>query len=180
MTDIMQVLADDHTNMAALMGLLEAEVDKMADGGHADVDLIAAIAEYMLEYPDRFHHPVEDMIVESMRAAGVVPPGVAQILETEHARISELARELHAAATSIAAEEPMRRDTFVECARAYIDALRRHMQAEDTEFFPRATEALSAADRAALAERLPDFEDPLFGGATRERYRRLGETLLAS
>ena len=74
----------------------------------------------------------------------------------------------------------MRRELFVDCARTYIDALRRHMQAEDAEFFPRATESLSMNDRTALAERLPDLEDPLFGDATRERYRRLGEALLAS
>lgn len=178
MADIMQILADDHENMGALMGLLEVEVDKMADGQHADVDLIAAIADYMLEYPDRFHHPIEDMIVESMRAAGAVPPKVAQTLESAHARISKLAHDLHEAAIAIAAEQPMRRDTFVETARTYIDALREHMRAEDRDFFPRAAEALSAADRAALAERLPDFEDPLFGGATRDRYRRLSETLL--
>lgn len=178
MPDIMQVLADDHANMRALMGLLEAEVDKMADGGHADVEKISAIAEYMLEYPDRFHHPVEDLLIQGMQDAGAVPGSSVEALETEHVRISRLAGELHDAAVAVAAEEPMRRDTFVECARHYIAALRRHMDIEDADFFPRAEEFLTAEDRAAIAARLPDLDDPLFGVATRDRYRALAEALL--
>lgn len=179
MPDIMKVLADDHANMRALMLLLETEVDKIADGGHADVDTISAISGYMLEYPDRFHHPVEDMIIEGLRAAGAVPSSSVAALESEHARISRLADELHEAAVAIAAEQPMRRDRFVECARRYITSLRRHMDIEDADLFPRAEEVLSAEDRAEIAARMADFDDPLFGAATRDRYRALSETLLA-
>ncbi|MEP4380079.1 MAG: hemerythrin domain-containing protein [Alphaproteobacteria bacterium] len=178
MPDILQILADDHANMRALMQLLESEVDKMAEGGHADVDTISAVAAYMLEYPDRFHHPVEDLLIQGLQAAGAVPASSVEALETEHARISRLARELHDAAVAVAAEQPMRRDAFVECARRYIVALRRHMDIEDSDFFPRAEESLSAEDRAAIAARLPDLDDPLFGAATRDRYRALGEALL--
>lgn len=179
MPDIMQILADDHANMRALMQLLETEVDKMADGGQADVDMISAVAAYLLEYPDRFHHPVEDLLIQGMQAAGAVPGSSVEALETEHTRISGLAGELHDAAVAIAAEQPMRRDAFVECARRYITALRRHMDIEDTDFFPRAEEVLSAEDRAAITARLPDLEDPLFGVATRDRYRALSDALLA-
>lgn len=179
MPDIMQVLADDHANMRALMQLLEVEVDKMADGGRADVDMISAVAEYLLEYPDRFHHPVEDLLIEGMRAAGAVPASSVDALETEHKRISRLAGELHEAAVAITSEHTMRRDAFVECARRYISALGRHMDIEDADFFPRAEEALSAEARAAIAARLPDLDDPLFGAATRDRYRALSEALLA-
>lgn len=179
MPDIMHVLADDHANMRALMLLLEVEVDKIADGGHADVDTISAISEYMLEYPDRFHHPVEDMIIGRLRAAGAVPLSSVAALGSEHARISRLAAELHDAAVAVAAEEPMRRDRFVECARHYITSLRRHMDIEDADFFPRAEEVLSAEDRARITARTADIDDPLFGAATRERYRALRETLLA-
>jgi hemerythrin-like domain-containing protein len=178
MPDIMQVLADDHANMRALMGLLETEVDKMADGGHADVEMISAVAEYLLEYPDRFHHPMEDLIIQGLRAAGAVPESSVEALEAEHGRISRLATELHDAAIAVAAEQPMRRDRFVECARHYIAALRHHMDVEDAEFFPRAEAFLSAEDRAAIAARLPDLNDPLFGTATRERYQSLSEALL--
>ena len=78
-----------------------------------------------------------------------------------------------------ATRKPMRRDRFVECARHYIAALRHHMDVEDAEFFPRAEAFLSAEDRAAIAARLPDLNDPLFGTATRERYQSLSEALLA-
>lgn len=178
MPDIMQILADDHANMRALMQLLEAEVDKMADGGNADVATISAIAEYLLEYPDRFHHPVEDLLIQGMQNAGAVPGSSVDALETEHARISRLAGELHSAAVAIASEQTMRREAFVDCARHYISALRRHMDIEDADFFPRAEECLTVAERAAIAARLPDLDDPLFGSATRDRYRSLSAALL--
>jgi len=179
MADIMQILADDHANMRALMALLETEVGKMADGGNADVETISAIAEYLLEYPDRFHHPVEDLLIQGLQAAGAVPGSSVEALGTEHARISRLAGELHEAAVAVTSEQTMRRDKFVECARRYISALGRHMDIEDADFFPRAVEALSVVERAAIAARLPELDDPLFGSATRDRYRALSETLLA-
>jgi len=179
MPDIMQVLTDDHANMRGLMQLLEAEVDKMASGGSADVATISAIAEYLLEYPDRFHHPVEDLLIQGLQAAGAVPGSSVEALETEHARISRLAEALHSAATAIASEQTMRREAFVECARHYIAALRRHMDIEDADFFPKAEESLTAEERAAIAARLPELDDPLFGSATRERYQALSATLLA-
>lgn len=178
MTDIMQVLADDHANMRALMGLLETEVDKMADGGHADVDMISAVAAYLLEYPDRFHHPVEDLLVQGIQATNAVQQSSVEALGAEHARISRLATELHDAAVAVAAEQPMRRDRFVECARRYIESLRHHMDIEDKDFFPRAEALLSAEDRAAITARLPGLDDPLFGSATRERYQSLSAALL--
>ena len=178
MSDIMQVLADDHANMRALMGVLEIEVDKMASGGHADVETISAVAEYLLEYPDRFHHPLEDLLIQGMQAAGAVPESSVVALEAEHARIYRLATELHDAAVAVAAEQPMRRDAFVERARHYIASLRHHMDVEEADFFPRAEEFLSPEDRATIAARLSDFDDPLFGTATRERYQSLSEALL--
>ena len=85
---------------------------------------------------------------------------------------------LHSA-VAVTSEQTMRRDKFVECARRYISALGRHMDIEDADFFPRAVEALSVVERAAIAARLPELDDPLFGSATRDRYRALSETLLA-
>jgi hemerythrin-like domain-containing protein len=178
MADIMQILADDHANMSALIDLLEREIDRLDAEGHADVDMIAAVAEYLLEYPDRFHHPAEDLILARLDERGAAPADAAHRLAEEHERIGRMARDLNEAAHAVASEQPIRRDAFVACVRDYIAALRRHMQMEDSLFFPLARRSLDAEDRAVLAARIPELDDPLFGTATRERYRRLGAALL--
>lgn len=180
MADIIDILTDDHANMRALLGLLEREVDRLDGRHHADVETIAAISEYLLEYPDRFHHPLEDAILVRLGERGAVPSDVARTLADEHARIAGMAREFARMARAVASEEAVRRDAFVELARDFIALLRRHLDMEDANLFPLARKTLDDTDRAALAARVPEMDDPLFGGATRERYRRLSAALLGA
>jgi len=56
--------------------------------------------------------------------------------------------------------------------------MRNHIAHEDTEFFPAAEAALSQDDLDRLAGRLPQFDDPLFGGADRDSYVRLRQNIL--
>jgi hemerythrin-like domain-containing protein len=180
MADIIDILIDDHANMRALTGLLEREVDRLEGGLHADVDTIAAISEYLLEYPDRFHHPVEDALLERLRERDAIPAGAASSIAHEHETIADMARAFDRAARAVAGEETVRRDAFVRLAQDFIAQLRRHLDMEEERLFPLARKILDEAERAALAVRVPELDDPLFGGATRARYRRLGEALLGS
>lgn len=178
MADILAVLRQDHENMSRLLDVLERQIDNFASGRRPDADIVSAIADYVLEYPDRFHHPVEDMVLDALRQRDPAAAKSAEGLEDEHARIGRLARNFHTAVDNWLSDEPARREDFVETARAFVASMREHIAREDDEFFPAAKAALTRDDLERLSSRLPKLDDPLFGAADHDSYVRLRQAIL--
>lgn len=59
--DHIDVLVQEHERFAKLLGLLEAQVRRFGKGDEPDYELLQDIFFYMTRYPDRFHHPMEDL-----------------------------------------------------------------------------------------------------------------------
>lgn len=178
MANVLAILRQDHKNMSQLLDALDRQIDTFAGGGHPDLEIVWAIARYVLEYPDRFHHPVEDMVLNELRqrdADGALP---SEDLEGEHDRIGQLARNFHTAVETLISDEPARRGDFLDSARAFTAAMRDHIAREDSEFFPAAEAALTRDDLDRLNSRLPKLDDPLFGAADRDSYVRLRRAIL--
>jgi len=178
MTDILAVLRQDHANMARLLDALDRQIAVSAAGRAIDLDIVGAIADYVLEYPDRFHHPVEDMVLDALRQRDAAAAKPLEGLEREHQRIGNLSREFHAAVGALRADEPARREDFLKTARAFVAAMRDHVAREDNDLFSAAEATLTADDLEALAGRLPGLDDPLFGAADRASYLRLRQDIL--
>ena len=178
MADILAKLRQDHLNMSRLLDALDRQIETFAAGGHPDLEIVAAIADDVLEYPDRFHHPVEDMVLNELRQrdAGAAKP--SEGLEDEHERIGQLARDFHAAVETWQSDEPARREDVLDTARAFVAAMRQHIAREDSEFFPAAEAALTRDDLDRLSGRLPKLDDPLFGAADEASYVRLRQNIL--
>ena len=134
--------------MLRLLDALERQINAFADDGHADLEIVEAIADYILEYPDRFHHPVEDLVLAELRQRDASAALPSEGLESEHERIGQLARDFHTAVETLISDEPARRADFIDTARAFVVAMRDHIAREDREFFPAAEAALTRDDFA--------------------------------
>ncbi len=100
-------------------------------------------------------------------------------LAAEHRETAARAREFRDAVRSVLGEEVLPRERFVQAARGFIDAERRHMKMEETIFFPAAQKSLSATDWQEIGKQLKEERDPVFGEIAEEEYRILRERLLA-
>ena len=178
MADIFAILRQDHENMSHLLDALQRQIDTFDDGGHPDLEIVWAIAEYVLEYPDRFHHPAEDMVLHALRRRDASAARPSEGLEDEHVHLGRLARDFHTAVMTLISDEPARRADFLDTARDFTATMRNHIAKEDRDFFPAAEAALTRADLARLNRRLPKLDDPLFGAADRDSYIRLCQTIL--
>ena len=178
MADILAILRQDHINMLRLLDALERQIDTFADGRQPDHEIVSAIADYVLEYPDRFHHPVEDLVLTVLRQRDASAAKSSEGLENEHERIGQLARDFHTAVETLISDEPARRADFLDTARAFVAAMRDHIAREDREFFPAVEAALTSDDLDRLTSRLPKLDDPLFGTADRDSYIRLRQNIL--
>ncbi len=178
MANVLSILRQDHKNMSRLLDALERQIEIFDAGGHPDLDIVLAIAGYVLEYPDRFHHPVEDMVLDVLRQRDAAAAQPAAGLEREHQRIGQLARDFNLAVEAWISEEPARRADFLDTARSFVTAMRDHIAHEDREFFPAAEAALTAEDLDRLTDSVPRLDDPLFGTADRDSYVRLRQNIL--
>ena len=143
-----------------------------------DYDVLAAIAAYFVGFPDRCHHPKEDLIYRKMRVRN---PELAQTvpdLEAEHEEIAPLAHKFWEAVQSVLQGAEISRNTFDEVARHFVRVQRRHMEMEEEHFLPLAQQILTRHDWAEIDERITREEDPVFGGKVPQVFAALRDDIL--
>ena len=178
MAETIRQLHQEHRNMAKLLDLLEAQLTVYGDGGVADFDLIRDIMDYTTSWPERYHHPKENLIFEKLKGKGGKAEALAVDLAGEHEKGEKLTRGMATVIANVAQGAEIPRDLFERLAREYLDFNRRHMEKEEAQFLPLAEAVLSSEDWAAIEAALSAPEDPLFGPKVEERYRRLLESML--
>lgn len=180
MAAVMDVLRQEHRNIAQLLDAFERQIETVAGAADADYEVLRGIAEYFCDYPDRCHHPKENAVFEHLRNQD--PEAAARVgdLAHEHRDCGARARRFRDNITALFHEAVLPRTTLVNAARSFIEAERDHMRMEEELFFPLAEQKLAAADWDGIAGRLQSERDPLFENRDEERFRVLRERLLAS
>ena len=58
----MKALRAEHRHMATVMQLFSDQLKAIEGGELVDTHVVYEIMDYMVTWPDRFHHPREDLI----------------------------------------------------------------------------------------------------------------------
>jgi hemerythrin-like domain-containing protein len=172
MSDALLLLRLEHENLSQLLDLIDEQRQIARTGGELDLDLLGTVAEYFGGYPDKCHHPVEDLVFQrlKMRDPGAVSD--PDKLADEHAQIERLTAEL---AEAIAAndDEP----GLAAVLEQFTNDYRKHMAMEEEHFFPAAARTLSEQDWDEIDFSLFDSPDPLFDHAAHERFHGLRDRI---
>jgi hemerythrin-like domain-containing protein len=178
MTDVIAILSREHANITALVKALEENIDRFELGEKIDFDILTAIAEYFLSFPDLYHHPKEDLVFAKLKERD--PAAVEKIgnLREEHEEIARRTREFANGVAAILGEAQVPRDSFSRWARNFIEQQRNHVVMEERHFFPAAQAALTAEDWAEIEEKMQTPDDPLFGDDVAEPFEILREDIL--
>jgi hemerythrin-like domain-containing protein len=181
MSRIIDALRNEHVGIANVLGVLEREVAAFAllrDGDPADFALMTAALDYFGDFPDKLHHPKEDMVFTRLRQqAPEVARDLGDLIET-HTDLALRLRDFADALRQVMYEAVMPRASFVKRARAFIEHQRLHLRMEEAHFFPAAERVLGPADWAELESRMEGRLDPLIGGPSSERYEALRRSIL--
>jgi hemerythrin-like domain-containing protein len=179
MTVLIEVLHEEHRNVERLLRALESQIETFGDGGAPDYDIIVGVADYFLGYPDRCHHPKEDLIAAKLKQAH--PEAIAALpdLSGEHRALHQAAQAFRETVSALLNETDIPRASIVDAGRAFIDSQRRHLQMEESHFLPVADRLLTPADWADLDIRRSEQTDPVFGDRVEEMFRTLSRRLLA-
>ncbi len=178
MADIIETIHQDHANLAKLLDAAERQLTLFDAGERPDYEIIQGIVEYGLNYPDLYHHPMEDAILRRLRARDPAAAKAVGDLESEHKALKAATQRFAAAVEDVLQETEVSRDSFVAMARDFIARYRAHMGKEEEVFLPAAARALSASDLAEVEAEMGRREDPLFDADTSERFEALRKKLM--
>jgi len=177
MPETMESLRQDHRNFQKLLTILEQELALFDRAEKPDYDIVQAIIEYFRDYPERCHHPKEDVVMR--RLAQVDPEAAGKVgdLESEHAENTRRVEKAAQAIENVLNEQEVPREAVENAVRGFISDQRRHMSMEEERFFPVARERLSDEDWAAIDREAVEREDPIFEGTVEDRFRELAQRI---
>lgn len=178
MTELIQALRREHNNIARLLDVLERELAAFDNALEPDYELVEAIAEYFVGFPDRCHHPREDLILDRMREYDPAWSRATVDLEAEHRNLSQRAHAFLEAVRNVINEAEVPRSAFHNRVVAFIDQQRQHMDFEEKVFFPAAIETLGAEDWTQIDHRTGEVSDSLFGDAVSSQFEDLRQRVL--
>jgi hemerythrin-like domain-containing protein len=173
MTDTIAMWYAEHKHFARLLELLEQQVVAFHADDGPNYELMLDIVSYLRYFPDRFHHPREDVAFARLveRDPGLKPK-IDGLLQ-EHRVICAAGTELLAYLQQVVDDVVVERAKVEAAAATYLVYYRRHLALEDRDIVPRAQALLTPQDWAEVVAAVAAGVDPLFGENSEPRYREL-------
>jgi hemerythrin-like domain-containing protein len=175
---LIKALTAEHRHIASVMRLFGEQLDAIEAGELVDTHVVYEIMEYMVSWPDRFHHPREDLIYGRVAELDATAADNVDSLQRDHDAMAKAGQEvLH--------NIQLWRDgegsgaELVRSGRAYIEHMYEHMNSEEKLVFPQIEQILTAEDWRELArdDQLRPVSDPLFGRQVQREFRNLARKL---
>ncbi len=161
--DIIRALGDEHRYQARLLNLLERQVGLLNQRQTPDYEAMYGVMRYMTQFPDRLHHPKEDLVFEKVVLRdGSAEPKVNELLQAHEEIIAKGQRLLEAIDHGRKGDAQADPNVLRKAAHAYIGSLRRHMDIEHLHMFPLAQQVLTAEDWIEVDARMKPILDPVF------------------
>jgi hemerythrin-like domain-containing protein len=178
MSNIIQILLEEHRNIDKLLLVLEHELEVFDRSEEPDYEILQAVIQYFQDYPESCHHPKEDMVFEKLKVRDPAAANRIGDVEAEHQVETKRLRRLVEAVDEILAGREFLRQTFHDVVHDFIEHQRQHMDKEERLLFPAAVQGLRQDDWAEIDARLNDRKDPLFNGVIETKFQALQRTIL--
>lgn len=180
MSSILNQLHQDHINYSKLLGLLEENLEKMQGEQSPDYFEMSRILDYMIRYPDTFHHRYEDIIYDQVKNKITDKLASFEALSTQHVELADMGKALSGNLKSITGGGIVSRSELVDGLRSYLDLQRSHIDLEEAEILPVIRQKMTDADWDQIKDRLEDVKDPIFGNVAVQEFRDLYDRIMSS
>lgn len=171
--NILEQLKSDHENVATLLDILDDQVERVGKAEKADYDLMRDIMHYMTNYPDGFHHPMEDAVIEKLIERDSGHREMALGIVKEHTDLARKSEAFLNMLIKVVDGEIVLRKDIVARGADYIQLLRTHMRREDERLFPLAKTVLNEQDWKQISETIEHRRDPVFGEIVDAQFRSI-------
>ena len=178
---LMKALWAEHRHMATVMQLFSEQLKAIEGGELVDTHVVYEIMDYMVTWPDRFHHPREDLIYARVAEVDTRTVDDVDGLQRDHDHTAKRGRQLLQEIERWRLGE-VSGTVVVKSGRVYIDHIYEHMNLEEKLVFPRIEAALTLQDWRELAEddELRAVAHSVFGPLVQREFRNMTRKLRRS
>ena len=177
-TAILQKLNADHKSIAKVLYCLRAQIKGYDDPEiEPNIGQIMDILDYICTVPERWHHPVEDILFTRLLEKNPPHPEQIQAVMNEHSELERLTQELRTAFERVAMDIAVPVSLLYRTATLYLSRQMLHLDAEESVLFPLAEECLDEDDWADVEEAAQQVLDSLDNNAQRE-YDNLRDAII--
>jgi len=173
MSDTIALWHAEHKHFARLLDLLEQQVVAFHVDDGPNYELMLDLVSYLRYFPDRWHHPREDVAFARLAERDPRLKPLVDQLQQEHRVIAAAGTELLAFLQQVVDDVVVERARVEAAAATYLVYYRRHLALEDRDLVPRADNLLTPQDWKDVVAAVPPGADPLFGENSEPRYREL-------
>ena len=166
MSKLIDRIIKDHGHLMRLLACLDEEISGYREGAtrRPRISIIVDALEYLHNYSDSFHHPLESRLIARLR------PSITSLktrkrldeIEAQHQEVNSITDRL------IEKFEAIRNDQIVPIGplladyQCYADIQKQHIKIENTWMIPTMIKLLTEDDIASVNDILDDHPDPLF------------------
>lgn len=178
---LLKTLYAEHRHIASVMQLFREQLKAIEAGELVDTHVVYEIMDYMVTWPDRFHHPREDLIYGRVAELDAEAADSVDSLQRDHDFMAGKGREV-LRNIQLWRDGELGGTALVKSGRAYIDHMYEHMNTEEKLVFPQIEEVLAAEDWLELAkdDQLRPVADPVFGQRVQREFRNMARKLRSS
>ena len=176
-----QIIRDEHLAIAAVLYGLRYIARRIRDrGAQPDFRLLHAMFDYIVEYPDRWHHPKEsDYVFKAVRERNPDARELLDELEEEHKEGDRLIEDLKGKLIRLERGGGDTRVLFVDAVERYAEFQWEHIRKEEDRLMPIAEKSLTAEDWRRIAAAFRENDNPLFGIKPKDEAERLYQKILS-
>ncbi len=150
---ILQMLNADHKNIAKVMYCLRSQIKGYDDPEmEPNIAQIMDILDFISTVPERWHHPVEDIVFERLLKKHPPHPEQIRAVIREHEDLERLTQELKTAFQQVAMDIAVPVAHLYRTATIYLSRQMLHLDAEESVLFPLAEEYLEEDDWVEIEE----------------------------
>ena len=176
-----QSILDEHLAIASVLYGLRSRVRRVRTGeAPPDFLLLHAMLDYIVEYPDRWHHPKESRyLFATLRGRDPKAAKLIDELEREHRDGDALIADLRRALSAFEKGDAATIQRFAAIVETYAHMQWEHMRKEEELLLPMAERSLGADDWRRIADAFRENDNPLFGIKPRDDADRLYRKILS-
>lgn len=144
---ILQRLNADHKHIAKVMYCLRSQIKGFDDPEmEPNISQIMDILDYISTVPERWHHPVEDVVFRKLMEKDPPHPEQIRAVLREHEDLERITQELKTAYERVAMDIAVPIAHLYRTATIYLSRQMLHLDAEESVLFPLAEEYLEEDD----------------------------------